>query len=74
MKIIDQIANFFFKGLNYIAGMLLLITKDEKQSFWLLVEILERLVPGIIFYQFFPFVPDSLGRKIDLGFSIKCYC
>ena len=29
-----------------MAGMLLLITKSEKKSFWLLVEILERLVPG----------------------------
>ncbi|XP_065055708.1 growth hormone-regulated TBC protein 1-A-like [Rhopilema esculentum] len=35
----------YCQGLNYIVGMLLLITKDEKMSFWLIVEILERLVP-----------------------------
>jgi len=35
----------YCQGLNYVAGMLLLITKDEKVSFWLLVEMLQRLVP-----------------------------
>ena len=41
----------YWKGLNYIAGMLLLITKDEKRSFWLLAEILDRLVPGMDRYS-----------------------
>jgi len=36
--------------LNYIAGMLLLVTKDEEDSFWLLVQLVENLVPGKIVF------------------------
>ena len=38
---------FLLKGLNYIAGMLLLITKNEENSFWLLTEMVENIVPGL---------------------------
>ena len=51
----------FTQGLNYIVGMLLLITKDERMSFWLIVEILERLVPGLLALGFVGFlIPHSI--------------
>jgi hypothetical protein len=34
------------QGLNYIAGLLLLVTKSEDTSFWLLKGLVERIVPN----------------------------
>ena len=31
--------------MNYVAGMLLLVTKDEEKSFWLMKTLLEDLLP-----------------------------
>lgn len=36
----------YCQGLNYIAGLLLLVTKDEEKSFWLLKVIVEKHVPN----------------------------
>lgn len=36
----------YCQGLNYIAGLLLLVTKDEEKSFWLLKIIVEEHVPN----------------------------
>lgn len=35
----------YCQGLNYIAGLILIVTKDEESSFWLLRAILENIVP-----------------------------
>jgi len=36
---------YFLQGLNYIAGLLLLITKNEESSFWLLRALVEKILP-----------------------------
>ena len=36
----------YCQGLNYIAGLLYLVTKDEDASFWLLKVICETILPG----------------------------
>jgi len=36
----------YCQGLNYIVGMLLLQTKNECDSFWLLVELMDKYVPN----------------------------
>jgi len=48
----------YCQGLNYIAGMLLLITKNEENAFWLLVELVENIVPD--FYS-----THMLGLRIE---------
>lgn len=35
----------YCQGLNYIAGLLLLATKDEESSFWLLKVLVEQILP-----------------------------
>ncbi|XP_052890101.1 growth hormone-regulated TBC protein 1-A [Anopheles moucheti] len=35
----------YCQGLNYIAGLLLLVTKNEVSSFWLLKVVIENIVP-----------------------------
>ncbi|EDV92564.1 growth hormone-regulated TBC protein 1 [Drosophila grimshawi] len=35
----------YCQGLNYIAGLLLIVTKDEEKSFWLLKYIVEQITP-----------------------------
>ncbi|XP_068156519.1 growth hormone-regulated TBC protein 1 [Drosophila tropicalis] len=35
----------YCQGLNYIAGLLLIVTNDEEKSFWLLKHIVENIVP-----------------------------
>lgn len=35
----------YCQGLNYIAGLLLIVTDDEEKSFWLLKHIVEIIVP-----------------------------
>ncbi|EDW66871.2 growth hormone-regulated TBC protein 1 [Drosophila virilis] len=35
----------YCQGLNYIAGLLLIVTDDEEKSFWLLKHIVEKIVP-----------------------------
>nr|XP_014094773.1 growth hormone-regulated TBC protein 1-A isoform X2 [Bactrocera oleae]XP_014094775.1 growth hormone-regulated TBC protein 1-A isoform X2 [Bactrocera oleae]XP_014094776.1 growth hormone-regulated TBC protein 1-A isoform X2 [Bactrocera oleae]XP_036228986.1 growth hormone-regulated TBC protein 1-A isoform X2 [Bactrocera oleae] len=35
----------YCQGLNYIAGLLLIVTDDEEKSFWLLKHIVESIVP-----------------------------
>lgn len=34
------------QGLNYVAGLLLLATKDEEQSFWLLTVLIRNILPS----------------------------
>lgn len=35
----------WLQGLNYIAGLLLLVTKNEEISFWLLTVLVEKKLP-----------------------------
>jgi len=35
----------YCQGLNYITGLLLLITKDEESSFWLLKTLVDKMLP-----------------------------
>uniref|UniRef100_T2MBZ9 Growth hormone-regulated TBC protein 1 n=1 Tax=Hydra vulgaris TaxID=6087 RepID=T2MBZ9_HYDVU len=49
----------YCQGLNYIAGMLLLVTKDESNTFWLLVQLLDK------------FVPDFYTSRM-LGLRVEC--
>jgi hypothetical protein len=35
----------YCQGMNFVAGMLLLVTKDEDKSFWLLKTLLEDILP-----------------------------
>ncbi|XP_065220017.1 TBC1 domain family member 2A-like isoform X2 [Planococcus citri] len=36
----------YCQGLNYVAGLLLLNTKDEEATFWLLKVLVDRILPG----------------------------
>ncbi|XP_055689479.1 growth hormone-regulated TBC protein 1-A [Lutzomyia longipalpis] len=36
----------YCQGLNYIAGLLLIVTKDEESTFWLLRHIVESIAPN----------------------------
>lgn len=57
----------YCQGMNFIAGFLLIITKDEEKSFWLMEALLERILPD--YYS-----PAMLGLKTDqevLGELVK---
>lgn len=42
------------QGMNFIAGYLLIITKDEEKSFWLMDALLGRILPGVYAYTYLP--------------------
>ncbi|XP_041115555.1 growth hormone-regulated TBC protein 1-like [Polyodon spathula] len=57
----------YCQGMNFIVGYLILITKDEEKSFWLLDALLGRILPD--YYS-----PAMLGLKTDqevLGELVK---
>lgn len=39
--------------MNFIAGYLLIVTKDEEKSFWLMEALLGRILPGVYLYLTF---------------------
>ena len=49
----------YCQGLNYVVGMLLLVTKNEEQSFWILKCLLEDILPD--YYS-----PDLPGLLVDM--------
>lgn len=49
----------YCQGLNYIAGLLLLATKSEEASFWLLKTLVETLLPSY-------YIPSMSGLLTDL--------
>jgi hypothetical protein len=58
----------FQQGLNYIAGLLLLVTKSEDTSFWLLKGLVERIVPN-----YYTRTMDGVITDIDvLDELIRC--
>nr|KAF6368594.1 growth hormone regulated TBC protein 1 [Myotis myotis] len=48
----------YCQGMNFIAGYLILITKNEEESFWLLDALVGRILPD--YYS-----PEMLGLKTD---------
>lgn len=36
--------------MNFIAGYLIIITKDEEKSFWLMDALLGKMLPGDLFF------------------------
>ncbi|XP_047486440.1 growth hormone-regulated TBC protein 1-A-like [Penaeus chinensis] len=49
----------YCQGLNYIAGLLLIIAKDEESTFWLLNALVEDLLPQY-------YTPDMIGVLTDI--------
>ncbi|XP_071527959.1 growth hormone-regulated TBC protein 1-A-like [Panulirus ornatus] len=49
----------YCQGLNYIAGLLLIITKEEECTFWLLNALMEDLLPEY-------YTPDMVGVLTDI--------
>ncbi|XP_069060772.1 growth hormone-regulated TBC protein 1 isoform X1 [Pleurodeles waltl] len=57
----------YCQGMNFITGYLILITRDEEKSFWLLDALLGRILPD--YYS-----PEMMGLKTDqevLGQLVK---
>ncbi|XP_029936426.1 growth hormone-regulated TBC protein 1-A-like [Myripristis murdjan] len=57
----------YCQGMNFIAGYLIIITKDEEKSFWLMDALLGKILPD--YYS-----PAMLGLKVDqevLGELVK---
>ncbi|KAI1899680.1 hypothetical protein AGOR_G00064270 [Albula goreensis] len=48
----------YCQGMNFISGYLIIITKDEEKSFWLLDALLGRILPDY-------YTPAMLGLKTD---------
>ncbi|KAI3377546.1 hypothetical protein L3Q82_008704 [Scortum barcoo] len=48
----------YCQGMNFIAGYLLIITKDEEKSFWLMDALFGRILPDY-------YTPAMLGLKTD---------
>ncbi|XP_045554341.1 growth hormone-regulated TBC protein 1-A isoform X1 [Salmo salar] len=48
----------YCQGMNFIAGYLIIITKDEEKSFWLMDTLLSRILPDY-------YTPAMLGLKMD---------
>ncbi|XP_069828473.1 growth hormone-regulated TBC protein 1 [Dendropsophus ebraccatus] len=57
----------YCQGMNFITGILILVTKDEEKAFWLLDALIGRILPD--YYS-----PAMMGLKIDqevLGDLVK---
>ncbi|MBN3322713.1 GRT1A protein, partial [Atractosteus spatula] len=48
----------YCQGMNFITGYLIIVTKDEEKSFWLLEALLGRILPDY-------YTPAMLGLKTD---------
>uniref|UniRef100_A0A673L3Y4 Growth hormone regulated TBC protein 1b n=1 Tax=Sinocyclocheilus rhinocerous TaxID=307959 RepID=A0A673L3Y4_9TELE len=48
----------YCQGMNFIAGYLLIVTKDEEKSFWLMDALLGKILPDY-------YTPTMLGLKMD---------
>lgn len=51
---VTAVASYFYyydgypQGMNYVAGMLLLVIEDEEAAFWLLDTLLTTTLPGTV--------------------------
>uniref|UniRef100_UPI00398F4F87 growth hormone-regulated TBC protein 1-A isoform X1 n=3 Tax=Pristiophorus japonicus TaxID=55135 RepID=UPI00398F4F87 len=48
----------YCQGMNFVAGYLLIVTKDEEKSFWLLDALIQKIVPEF-------YTPTMIGLKTD---------
>lgn len=67
---------FLFQGMNFIAGYLILITKNEEESFWLLDALIGRILPGmlkthIVVYWSFAFILSLLSSQFLEVLDVK---
>lgn len=51
-----HLKTFLFQGMNFIAGYLILITKNEEESFWLLDALIGRILPGMLKILFYSYI------------------
>lgn len=59
------------QGMNFIAGYLLIVTKDEEKSFWLMEALLGRILPGGYLYVTFFHVCNRTSTVESLGNSVS---
>jgi len=55
--------------MNFVAGYLILITKNEEESFWLLDALIGRILPGMLKTPIIVFVCWSLAFIFSLHSS-----
>ncbi|XP_067848576.1 growth hormone-regulated TBC protein 1-A [Heptranchias perlo] len=48
----------YCQGMNFVAGYLLIVTKDEEKSFWLLDALIVKIIPDF-------YTPTMIGLKTD---------
>jgi len=60
----------YCQGLNYVAGMLLLVTNSEEKSFWLLTAMAQNILPN----YYAPNIPGLITdvKVLEELISIKC--
>lgn len=56
--------------MNFIAGYLILITKNEEESFWLLDALIGRILPGMLKMCIMVFIYWSLAFILSLHSSL----
>ena len=60
----------YCQGMNYVAGLLLLVTKDEENAFWLLKVLAENILPD----YYAPNIPGLVTDVRVLSELIKVKC
>lgn len=58
--------------MNFIAGYLIIITKDEEKSFWLLDALLAKMLPGILMDLHGVSAANAYGNVSTLPLSLSC--
>ena len=60
----------YCQGINYIAGLIYLVTKDEDSSFWLLKVICEKLLPDYYTESMPGEIPKITNRNLHYAISM----
>lgn len=60
----------YCQGMNYVAGLLLLVTKDEESAFWLLKTLTDKILPD----YYAPNIPGLITDVRVLSELIKTKC
>ena len=61
----------YCQGINYIAGLIYLVTKDEDSSFWLLKVICEKLLPDYYTESMPGEIPKITNRNLHNAISMS---